>query len=123
MTPHELLAAAMRLTQRPDAATAGIWPRAAALLARQALEQAMAAMWAAKPQAAGLAGSGMRSQLLCLTAYLDSETAARAAYLTGALSHACHYHPYELAPTAAELTGWLDQAAQVVTLMQAASIS
>ncbi len=41
--------------------------------------------------------------------------------LSAALSHACHYHPYELAPTAAELTGWLDQAAQTVTLMQAAS--
>ena len=54
-------------------------------------------------------------------AYLDPDTATRAAYLTAALSHACHYHPYELAPTAAELTGWLDQAAQIVTLMQAAS--
>ena len=32
-----------------------------------------------------------------------------------------HYHPYELAPTAAELTGWLDQAAQIVTQVQAAS--
>jgi len=30
-----------------------------------------------------------------------------------ALSSACHYHPYELAPTAAELTSWLDQAAHL----------
>ena len=37
------------------------------------------------------------------------------------LSRACHYHPCELAPTAAELTGWLDQAAQIVTQIQAAS--
>ena len=65
----------------------------------------------------------MRSQVLCLGAYLDPDTAARAAYLIGALSRVCHYHPYELAPTAAELTGWLDQAAQVVTQMQAASVS
>lgn len=79
-------------------------------------------MWAAKPRAAGLAGCSMRSQILCLTAYLDPETATRAAYLTAAVSYACHYHPYELTPTAVELTGWLDQAAQVVTLMQAASI-
>ena len=49
----------------------------------------------------------MRSQVLCLTAYLDPGTARRAAYLFAALSRACHYHPYELAPTAAELTGWL----------------
>ena len=62
-----------------------------------------------------------RSQLLCLTAYLDPGTARRAAYLFAALSRACHYHPYELAPTAAELTGWLDQAAQIVTQVQATS--
>jgi hypothetical protein len=120
MRPQELLTAAMRLMRRNDAGTAGIWPRAAALLARQALELAMAEMWAAKPQATGLSRCSMRSQILCLAAYLDPDTATRAAYLSAALSHACHYHPYELAPTAAELTGCLDQAAQVVTQMQAA---
>jgi hypothetical protein len=121
MTPDELLAAAARLVQRPDATTAGIWPRAAALLARQALELAMAAIWAAKPQTADLSSAPMRSQLVCLTAYLDPDTAARVAYLIAALSHACHYHQYELAPTAAELTGWLDQAAELVTQMQASA--
>jgi hypothetical protein len=121
MTPHELLAAARGLMQRPDAPIAGIWPRAAALLTRQALEMAMGEIWASKRQAAGLSGSNMRSQVLCLTAYLDPDTAARAAYLIAALSHACHYHPYELAPAATELTGWIDEAAQVVTQMQAAS--
>jgi hypothetical protein len=120
MTPHELLAAARGLMQRPDASTAGIWPRAAALLARQAIEAAMAEMWASKRQAAGLSGSSMRSQLLCLTAYLDRGTTSRVAYLLGALSRACHYHPYELAPTAAELVGWLDETAQIVTRMQEA---
>jgi hypothetical protein len=61
----------------------------------------------------------MRSQLLCLTACLDQDTAARAAYLSAALSRACHYHSYELAPTAAELTGWLDDATRLVTIIQA----
>jgi hypothetical protein len=121
MTPRELLAAARGLMQRPDASTAGIWPRAAAFLARQALEAAMGEIWASKRQAAELSGSNLRSQVLCLTTYLDSGTAARAAYLIAALSRACHYHSYELAPTAAELTGWLDEAAQVMTQMQAAS--
>jgi hypothetical protein len=37
------------------------------------------------------------------------------------VSRACQYHPYELPPTAAELTGWLDQAAQLVTQLHAAS--
>jgi hypothetical protein len=121
MTPHGLLDAAKSLMQRPDAPFDGIWPRAAALLARQALEAAMGELWASKRQAVGLSGCTMRSQELCLTAYLDLGTASRAAYLLAALSHACHYHAYELAPTAAELTGWLDQAAQIVTQIQAAS--
>jgi len=121
MTPHDLLDAAKDLMQRPDAPVDGIWPRAAALLARQALEAAMGELWASKPQAAALSGRSMRSQELCLTAYLDPGTASRTVYLLAALSHACHYHPYELAPTAAELTGWLDQAAQIVTQIQAVS--
>ena len=81
----------------------------------------MAELWAANRQAAAMAGCTLRSQVLCLTAYLDPGTARRAVYLFAALSRACHYHPYELAPTAAELNGWLDQAAQLVTQLQAAS--
>lgn len=118
MTPDELLAAARSLMQRPDAPTAGIWPRAAALLARQAMEVAMGELWVTKRQTAGLSQSTLRSQLLCLTAYLDYGTASRAAYLIAALSRACHYHSYELAPTAAELLGWLDETAQIVALLQ-----
>jgi len=119
MTPDELLAAAQRLVERPDAATAGLWPRAAAFLARQALETALALLWTAQPSAGALSKSAMRSQLLCLAAYLDTDTATRAAYLSAALSRACHYHPYELAPTAAELTRWLTETAQLVALIQA----
>jgi len=89
------------------------------LLARQALELAIAALWAARPQAAGLGSCSMRSQLLCLTAYLGQDTATRAGYLSAALSRACHYHSYELAPTAAELTGWLDEATDLVSLLRA----
>ena len=107
--------------QRPDAPVDGIWPRAAALFARQALEAAMGELWASKRQAAALSGCSMRSQELCLTAYLDPATASRTAYLLAVLSQACHYHPYELASTAAELTGWLDQATQVLTRLHSAS--
>jgi hypothetical protein len=97
VTAEDLLAAARRLVERPDAGTAGVWPRAAALLT-QALEQAMAALWARRPGADGLSGRTMRSQLLCLTAYVGQDVATRAAYLLAALSRACHYHPCELAP-------------------------
>jgi hypothetical protein len=121
MTPDELLAAAKGLMQRPDILITGIWPRAAALLARQALEVAMAELWASKRQAAKMSRCTMRSQLLCLTAYVDPGTASRAAYVFAALSRACHYHSYELAPTAAELTRWLDQTAQIVTQLQTAT--
>jgi len=48
MTPTDLLAAARRLLDRPDAKTAAIWPRAAALLARQALEQGLDQFWRGK---------------------------------------------------------------------------
>jgi len=117
VTSEDLLAAARGLVEDPDAGTAGVWPRAAALLARQALEQAMAGLWAWQPEAAGLSGGTMRSQLLCLTAYVDEDVATRAAYLSAALSRACHYHPYELAPTASELTRWLNETADLVTLL------
>ena len=121
MTPQELLDSARDLMQRPGASLDGIWPRAAALLGRQALEAAMAELWAAHRQTADLTAATMRSQELCLTAYLAPATASRITYLLAALSQACPYHPYELAPTAAELTGWLDQAAQVLTEIQEAS--
>jgi hypothetical protein len=111
---EELLAAVRRLVERPDVATAGVWRRAAALLARQALELALAGLWAARPAAAGLDRSSMRSQLLCLTAYLDGHTATRAACLYAALSRACHHHLYALAPTATELTRWLNETTDLV---------
>jgi hypothetical protein len=60
----------------------------------------------------------MRSELLCLTAYLDGDTATRAAYLYVALSRACHYHLYELATTATELTRWLNKTADLVKLLR-----
>ncbi len=99
MTPHELLDAAKDLMQPPGASLDGIWPRAAALLVRQALEAAMAKLWAANCQAGGLSAATMRSQELCLTAYLDPGPARRAAYLFAALSRAAFVgEDYELSP-------------------------
>jgi hypothetical protein len=106
MTPAELLAAAREIEERPAAATAGVWPRAAALLARQALEAALHELWEADSATTGLVRCTGRSQLTCLPSYLDARTARQIAYVWAALSEACHYHAYELAPTAAELTGW-----------------
>jgi hypothetical protein len=119
VTPEELLSEACRLVEHPDAETAGVWPRAAALLARQALEQAIAGLWAGQPGADGLSGTAMQSQLLCLAAFVDEDVATRVAYLAAALSRACHYHPYELAPTASELTRWLSETAELVAVLRA----
>jgi hypothetical protein len=122
MTPSEMLAAARQLIERPDAATAGVWPRTAALLARQALELALDSHWVARPGTARLASCTMRSQLTCLPFCLgvgDEGVASQIAYTWAALSCACHFHPYELAPTAAELIGWIDDVGRLI--MQIAS--
>jgi hypothetical protein len=115
MTPSDLVAAARELIARPDAATVGVWPRTSALLARQAIEQAIVTLWESLPETAGLASRSMRTQLTCLPTYIDAMAARQAAYTWAALSNACHYHPYELAPTAAELTRWIDDTAELIT--------
>jgi hypothetical protein len=108
-----LLRAARALVESPRAATAGIWPRAAALLARQALEAALADHWAGR--APGLERASMRAQLACLPDYLpDRRLAADTAFAWAALSEACHHHAYELAPTASELGAWLDAVERLV---------
>jgi hypothetical protein len=118
VTPAELLAAARELIIRPDTATAGVWPRTSALLARQALEEAVDAWWAAVPGTRGLQQASMRSQLICLPFYLDAALARQVAYTWAVLSNACHYHPYELAPTSAELGGWIDDVATLVSRIE-----
>ena len=104
MTPDELLAEADRLLTTAVPGTHGRWPRACAWLIRLALEEALDGFWARVEPAA--AECAMRPQLLLLPQYADEETAllARAAW-TG-LTRAAHHHPYELAPTTAELRRW-----------------
>lgn len=113
MTPTDLLAAARRLLDRPDAKTAAIWPRAAALLARQGLEQGLDQFWRGK----GLKLDGLptKPQLVCLPAYLaDREQAAKAHAVWANLTQACHHHPYELGVSGEEVKAWLEAVAEVV---------
>ena len=121
MTPGELLASAHELINRPGAATTGVWPRAAAMLARQALEGAVDTRWAAQAQTVGMAQATMRSQLICLPEYLDAAVARQVTFAYAALTRACHYHPYELAPTAAELTRWICDVEALVAQIEAAA--
>ena len=104
---REILASAKALIDRSSSDTRGLWPRAAVLLQRQALEVALKTYWSAK--ARGVEECSTRAQFLCLGSYLRNEPVARRAHLAWtALSRAAHFHPYELPPTREELLGWHD---------------
>ena len=114
MTPADLLTAARDLLERPALARVGGWPRAVALLTRQALETALEEFWRTSPATTRLCDCTMKTQLTCMPAYLEPRLAREVGYVWAALSSACHYHPYDLAPTAAELSGWIDAVATLL---------
>jgi hypothetical protein len=119
MNPTELLQAARDLVERPDRVTAGLWPRASAFLARQAFEEAIDDLWRSSPGFETLLQRSTATQLLCLRLVVDDTVAAEAAYLWSVLSSACHYHPIDLAPTAAELEGWFDDVDELISNLAA----
>ncbi len=114
MTPADLLNAAREVLERPALARVGGWPRAVALLTRQAIEKALDEFWEASPATAGMHDCTMKTQLTCLPTYLEPRLAREVGYVWAALSSACHYHPYDLAPTAAELDGWIKAVATLI---------
>jgi hypothetical protein len=108
-TAAELLAVARQLLDRASPDTAGLWPRAAALLGRQALEITIDEFWHARK--IPLESCPTRQQLICLREYLaDDGLAGSVHHAWNALSRACHHHPYDLAPTVEELAGWISAA-------------
>lgn len=113
MDRRAMLFVARDLLERPDPHTAGIWPRASALLARQALEAALDDLW--RRRAPGLERCSMRAQLLCLPAYLpaDVDLATRASFAWMGLSRGSHHHAYELPPAAVELSTWIEVVEQL----------
>ncbi len=105
-SPEDLLAEAQRLLASRATDLRGTWPRAVALLTRQALEQTLDDLWRWK--APGTQMASRKAQLLCLGPYIESEPLARdVRYTWAALSRACHHHPYDVTVTAEELsTSW-----------------
>lgn len=104
---HALVSAARDVMRIDDAATAGLWPRAAALLGRQALEEALAGVWAVT--APGLERTTYRCQMLCIGTMLnDPRLGGRLAAAWHTLSGACHHGVYDLPPTTGELMTALD---------------
>ena len=107
--PAALLKAAHSVIDRRHTATRGVWPTAAALLGRQALETAVSQRF---PEIANASG---RARNLCLPTLLgDRELARDLIQSWGALSHATHYHAYDLSPTAIELEHWLAPVAELI---------
>lgn len=113
-SPDQLTAAARVVLDRPSPEMTGIWPRAAAMLGRQALEIAIG-------RCLGLADGNTvsaRSKLIALPYVVDRGVARRAAWAWSRLSNACHHHPYELPPVADELRDWLSVVDELVTTMR-----
>ena len=104
-SPEALLSMARGLLDAPHSRIpVPLRTRAAAFLARQALETAIDAYW--KSRNLPLDRCSMRAQLVCLREYSPSDDATVAPAIEqtwGTLSRACHHHPYELTPTIAEL--------------------
>lgn len=118
-SPSELVDMADGVLHDHASAWGGSWARAVALLTRQALEGALEELWAAR--GVDLSPVSAHAQLICLRAYLNDDIlAADIRYAWGALSRACHHHPYELAPTAEELARWAFTVRALVVRIQAA---
>src|SRR5688500_8649034 len=96
--PGELRALADLLLTEPPDSMAGRWPRAVAILGRQALELSVERLWLRV--APGLGHASFRAQLLCLPTFVDRSVAVSASVAWAELSRACHHHAYELPPTA-----------------------
>ncbi len=116
-TEDDLIAAARQMLDDPTRATVSAWPRAAALLARQSLERALADYWDSRLPGAGQLN--MRTQLNCTHIYLGREVAGELTYTWYALSRATHHHPYELDPTREELSSLVQSASRLVNALAA----
>ncbi|MGI9017151.1 MAG: hypothetical protein ACR2HR_08625 [Euzebya sp.] len=97
-----LLAEARQLLDRGDSELGSVATRAAALLGRSALEEAI---WSLFPS---LKEVNSRAMLLTFTAVMSTTTGPRAAMAGGRLTTASHHHVYEMPLTPAELTPLLD---------------
>lgn len=99
---HALVGAARDVMRMDSDGNAGVWPRAAAMLGRQALEAAMRRVW--EVTAPGMEHTKMRPQLLCIGTMLnDDELGRRVVWASTVLSGACHHSVYDLPLPAAEL--------------------
>ena len=117
VTASQLLAAARGALGEKAVLWGTSWSRAAAFLARQALETAVAELWVG--ELTGLLACSFFDQLLCMPTFMrDADVASQARHTWSALSRACHAHPYELAPTLEEVRTLLDSVGQVLVKVE-----
>ena len=113
----EFLRESRALLDQPPSAAPGLWERAAVLLARQALEEALDRFWASRSP--DLRQASMRAQLLCLGVLMNNERdAADVDQLWGVLSDTCHFDACALTPGASEVRVWLDETARLCVILE-----
>ena len=113
----DLVVAARRLLDDSTRSTVSAWPRAAAVLARQALERGLEHYW--EKRLPGAERLNMRAQLNCTHVYLGDHLAGELTYTWYALSRATHHHPYELDPTQEELSSLIESAGRLINALAA----
>jgi hypothetical protein len=117
---RDLLAAAKGLVHSSGPALSAVRVRASALLARQVLEDAVGRYWLNRTPA--MRDCPTSAQLRCVEVYSRDGSAAKCAlHLWATLSRACHHHPYDLAPSAAEVLAVLHTLETVCETLSAES--
>lgn len=110
MTTGGPLTSARAVVQEPSIVPAGVWGRAAAILARQGLEYALRRRWAAVNWPA-MADAKMKHQLIALPTYCEgfADLATEMRFIWAQLSNACHAGTYRLDPSPEQLLNWIDR--------------
>ncbi|MGC2996925.1 hypothetical protein ACPF8X_00540 [Streptomyces sp. G35A] len=121
VSPQVLVTAAQRLLL-PEPGTVrtlapGLRARAAAVLLRIALDEALDAYWRQVTPSMTRIG---KHRLLCLGWYADQETARRCHTTWSALSAACHYRTCELPPSPAQMHTRLREVTDLLAALGAA---
>ena len=115
-TPTELLSAADDLLRDEHPDLAGAWPRAVAILCRQALEGSMFDLWRVK--APGVEDASYRAQLLLSAPPMWTRPSPNALTRPGPLSaELATITPTNSSPTAAELGTWLESVDELVRVV------
>jgi len=99
------------------AATAASRCRGAAFALRAALESAVADSLAANAAPRAIREGPMRSGFLWLRTCAEAGVVRRAKAVWSLLCLGCHYHQYEIGPTADQVRVWRTEVAAVVDLL------